>query len=106
MYKLHLIGTVAKIAVVISVTLALFFADLTILFTDALQSETLGYMLIVPFVLIYLIYRKRKMLRAVLTPENGGVSRKVRHLQVIIALLSIITSVLLYWYGSYTFTPL
>src|SRR3990172_10955525 len=106
MHKVHLVGTVAKIVVIISVTLALYLSDLTILFTDALQSETTNYILIVPFVLVFLIYRKRKMLRAVLPMENGNQSKKVRRLQIIIALLSIVTSVLLYWYGSYTFTPL
>lgn len=104
--KLSLVGTIVKISVVLSVTLALYFADLTILFADALQSETLGYMLIIPFVLLFLVYRKRKMLRAVISLENGEVSRKARHLQLIGALLSMVTSILLYWYGSYTFTPL
>jgi hypothetical protein len=37
---------------------------------DALQSEITNYMLAIPFIFTYLIYRKRKMLRAVIPLEN------------------------------------
>jgi exosortase len=106
LHIVNVIGAVAKVGVIISVTLALFWGDLTILFAEAVKTEELSYILFIPPIIAYLVYRKRKMLRAVLPLENGGISRKVRRLHLTVAILLIVTSVLLYLYGSYTFTPI
>jgi len=97
---------VLKIAVIFIATIAFFRLDLTILFNDALNSETVSYMLAVPFLLTYLIYRKRKMLRAVASIKNGSQSSKMRHMTFIFGALLFVTAILVYWYGSYTFTPM
>jgi exosortase len=96
----------AKIAVATIATIALFSQDLTIIFTDALQSETTSYILAIPFLFAYLIYRKRKMLRAVIPLENKNQPKETRHLSAIAGILLSVTAILLYWHGSYTFTPL
>jgi exosortase len=95
-----------KAAAIVAAVLALFHSDLAITFADALQSETTSYMLIVPFIFAYFLYRKRKILGAVATAENGNQPRETRHLPLIAGILLFITAVMLYWYGSYTFTPL
>ncbi|MCJ7431283.1 exosortase/archaeosortase family protein [Candidatus Bathyarchaeota archaeon] len=95
-----------KIATVLIATIALFSQDLAIIFTDALQSETTSYLLAIPFLFAYLVYRKRKMLAAVIPLENRNQPRETRHLPAIAGVLLSITAVLLYWHGSYTFTPL
>ena len=95
-----------KIAVAIAATITLFSQDLAIIFTDALQSETTSYLLAIPFLFAYLVYRKRKMLAAVIPLENRNQPRETRHLPAIAGVLLSITAVLLYWHGSYTFTPL
>ena len=59
-----------KISTLTIATLAVFYQDLTIIMNDALQSEITNYMLSIPFIFTYLIYRKRKMLRAVIPLEN------------------------------------
>jgi exosortase len=46
------------------------------------------------------------MLAAVIPLENRNQPRETRHLAAIAGLLSSATAVLLYWHGSYTFTPL
>jgi len=96
----------AKIAVATIATIALFSQDLTIIFTDALQSETTSYILAIPFLFAYLIYRKRKMLRAVIPLENKNQPKETRHLSAIAGTLLSVTAILIYWRGSYTFTPL
>ena len=95
-----------KTTTLIAATIALFSQDLTILFTDAIQSEITSHLLAIPFLLAFLIYRKRKMLRAVLPHQEENQSKEMKHLPLIAGALLTITAVLIYWYGSYTFTPL
>jgi len=95
-----------KIAAVTIATIALFSQDLTMLFSDALQSETTSHLLAIPFLFAYLIYRKRKILRAVTPIKNTNEPKETRHLPLISGVLLAITAILLYWYGSYTFTPI
>lgn len=97
---------ILKIAVVTILTIGLFFNDFTILFNDALQNETTSYMLAIPFILAYMLYRKRTVIGATITFENIGQTSKTRTLQTIAGILTITTAMLMYWYGSYTFTPI
>jgi exosortase len=95
-----------KVATIIASTLAIFYQDLTIIINDALQSEVTSYVLVIPFLFIYLIYRKRKMLRQVIPLENKEQTKKTRQLPTIMGIILSTTAILLYWHGSYTFTPL
>lgn len=95
-----------KIAAIAIATIVLFSQDLTIIFTDALYSESTSHLLAVPAILLYLVYRKRKMLRAVISIENKNKPREIRHIPLICGILLSTTAILLYWYGSYTFTPI
>ena len=95
-----------KAAAIIFATVTVFFQDLAIVFNDAFQSETTSHVLAIPFILAYLIYRKRKMLRAVVPFEEESQPKETKHLPTIAGILFFATAILLYWYGSYTFTPL
>lgn len=97
---------ILKISIVIALTAALFLNDLSILFNDALQNEETSYMLLVPFILGFMLYRKRKMLRATMPIQNTRQTSEIRLMQTVTGLLTIATATLLYWYGSYTFTPI
>ncbi len=83
-------------------TVAFYSQDLTILFTDALNNEATSYLLAVPIILAYLIYRKRKMLRASISEPQPG----KKWIGPVSGTLLLATAILLYWYGSATFTPL
>jgi exosortase len=96
----------AKILVLAGSTIALFSQDLAILFNDALQNETTSYMLLIPIIFAYLIYRKRKMLKAAVSVDNSNEPKETRHVPLLCGALLTLTAILLYWYGSYTFTPL
>jgi exosortase/archaeosortase family protein len=95
-----------KITAIVATILTIFFQDLMLVFTDALRNGTASYVLTIPFIFAYLAYRKRKMLGAVVPLSGKAQSRNIRHLASIAGILLTTTAVLLYWYGSYTFTPL
>lgn len=95
-----------KITALAAAVITLFSQDLTIIFADALQSEATSHILAIPFIFAYLIYRKRKILRAVVPLENKNQPKEIRYLPATSGLLLSATAILLYWYGSYTFTPL
>ncbi len=95
-----------KIATGVAVVLAIFYQDLIIVANDALQTDYMSYILVIPFLFTYLLYRKRKMLRAAITAEKENYTENTRHLGMLGGILLSATAVILYWYGSYTFTPL
>ena len=95
-----------KALTILVATTAIFQQDLTVIFNDALQSETTSHILAIPFIFAYLIYRKRKMLRAVVPLDTQNHPKETKYLPTIAGILLSTTAILLYWYGSYTFTPL
>jgi exosortase len=95
-----------KTSTLIVAVMALYFQDLRIIFTDAFTNESTSYVLIVPFLLAYLIYRKRRMLRASMLVERENCPDNTRYFSALGGLLLCATAIVLYWYGSYTFTPL
>lgn len=97
---------ILKIATLTITITAIFYQDFTLILNDALRTEFISHILAVPFLLAYLIYRKRKMLRAVISLENQDKPRKTRHLSTIAGITLSTTAILVYWYGSYTFTPI
>jgi DNA-binding HxlR family transcriptional regulator len=95
-----------KIATLIAATVTIFYGDLALIFNDAWQNETAIYILVVPFIVAYLIYRKRKMLRAVMPLSGNHQPRNAQSLASLTGILLAATAILLYWQGSYAFTPL
>lgn len=95
-----------KTSTLIAAVIALYFQDLRIIFTDALSDESSSYILIVPVLLAYLVYRKRKMIRAAIGTERSGSIERTRDFEVLAGILLCAASTALYWYGSYTFAPL
>jgi exosortase len=97
---------ILKIVTIVAAVLAVFHPDLTIVLNDALVSESMSHILILPFLFSYLLYRKRKMLRAVVPIERQGHPRQLRYLPTIAGIVLSTAAILFYWHGSYTFTPL
>lgn len=95
-----------RIVAIVAAILTIFFQDLMLVFTHALQNGTASYVLTIPFIFAYLVYRKRKMLGAVVPLSGQAQPRNIRYLASIAGILLTTTAVLLYWYGSYTFTQL
>ena len=94
-----------RTATIVLAVLAIFYQDLSIVASDALHSDTTSHILAIPFLLCYLIYRKRKMIGASITFETNWPA-KGKRLETVGGILLSTAAVALYWYGSYTFTPL
>ncbi|UCG45136.1 MAG: exosortase/archaeosortase family protein, partial [Candidatus Bathyarchaeota archaeon] len=82
--------------------LAVFYQDLTIIAVDALQSDFMSYMLTIPFIFAYLVYRRRKMIRATIIFESPTVPNNRLYRSEIIGALMLLAGFLLYTGGSYT----
>ena len=95
-----------KVATILGTILTIFHQDLAIILNDAIQSESMTYILAIPFLFAFMIYRKRKMLRAVVAIEETDHTKPMKYLPTISGITISSTAVLLYLYGSYTFTPL
>jgi exosortase/archaeosortase family protein len=91
---------------IVSATLIVFFQDLTLIFADALRNGTTSYVLVIPIIFAYLVYRKRKMLGAVMPLSGKEKPWNIRHLASLAGILLATTAVLIYWHGSTTSTPL
>jgi len=66
------------------------------------QSETTSYILVLPFLIVYLVYRKRKMLRATIPYERSVSQTKIVKINEIVGALLSLLAFLLYWQGSFT----
>jgi len=90
--------------------LAVYHQDLQLIFLDALQNEATNQALLVLPIFGFLIYRKRKMLRAVTslkeTDQHTSIPQGMGHSSTLIGILLSSASIIFYWYGSYTFMPL
>ena len=95
-----------KFSVVGVVVALIYFQDLSLVFTGALTNESTYHILAIPFLFIYLVYRKRKMVGATVQIPQTGTHFVQKYFSAISGLLLFTVAILTYWYGSYTFTPL
>ncbi|MEM2820599.1 MAG: exosortase/archaeosortase family protein [Candidatus Bathyarchaeia archaeon] len=84
----------------------IYWRDLEILVNEALNTEALTHIFLVPFLIGFLLYRKKDIFKASL--EIGKIQEKPRPniTNDLTGLSLCITAFLLYWYGSQTFYPL
>lgn len=87
-------------------SLIVYHQDFSILVNEALQSDVTSHILVMPFLLAYLVYRKRKMLRAVASIEPSARARGEVLVREIVGAVLIFLAFVLYWHGSRTFYPL
>jgi exosortase len=98
------LGLALKAAALTIAVAVLYFQDLRMIFDNALNDEAASHILLVPVIFAYLIYRKRKMLRVAASTDSS--QRTAKQAALISGILLCTTAVILYWYGSSTFTPL
>jgi len=80
--------------------------DLEILLNEALHSEALSHVLLMPFFAGFLLYLKRDMVKASLALEKLQKKTKTQYLDEAVGIALCLIAFLLYWYGSHTFYPL
>ncbi len=102
----HRLAITAKSLVITFAVVALYFQDLSMVFSGALTDESTFHILSIPFIFAYLLYRKRKMFSASLTPNQVSKQPFQRNFGLLAGISLFAVSILTYWYGSYTFIPL
>jgi exosortase/archaeosortase family protein len=101
-YFLRNRGNAIKIIALFSLVAVFYHQDFIIIGNEAIRSELTSYMLAIPFLLAYLIYRKRKVLSAAMnfTKQKGTLELDPDE---IVGFALCLSSVLLYVYGSFSF---
>jgi exosortase len=94
-----------KLTIIVFAVVAVYFQDLSMAFVDALQYEGYSYILLIPVLIIYLLYRKRHMLAAAVLDEDKT-RENTRHLPTLVGFLLCLTAFTVYVFGSQTFSPL
>ena len=91
---------------VLLMILIVYWRDISILINEALYSESVTHIVIVPFLVSYLVYRKRNMIKATFALEHLRQRSMDSFLIDAVGLGLCLSALLVYWYGSYTFAPL
>lgn len=99
-------STIAKITALTPMFLILYRHDLILVGNQALTYEASSHILVFPFLFGYILYRKRKVLGALVESEKWGVEKERGSPKDVAGLLIFLLSLLIYWNGSYTFSPL
>ena len=86
--------------------LIVYWRDLEILLNEALHSEALSHVLLIPFFAGFLFYLKKDLVKASLALEKLRKKTKTQYLDEVIGVALCLIAFLFYWYGSYTFNPL
>jgi exosortase len=97
---------ISSILMIVITLLAVYWQDLSVLANEALQNEAVSHLILVPFLISYLLYRKKDTVRASLSLEKFQGRLSPVSLNEIIGSAICLSAFLLYWYGSFTFYPL
>lgn len=102
----HVLALSLKFSFMVAVVIALYSQDFGIVFSNAFSDDSSFHILAVPFLFIYLIYRKRKMVSATIAQNESTQLFFKKNFDAIAGMLLCSSAILAYWYGSYTFTPI
>lgn len=95
-----------KIAAILFAVWAIYSKDLVIITNEAIQSKFTTYLLSIPFLFAYLVFRERKMLRAVVPFGGHRPIKKPAPISEIVGIMLSLLAFLLYWQESYSPYPL
>jgi len=91
-------------SLILLLIVSVYWRDLEILVNEALNSEALTHILLIPFLIGFLLYRRKDRFKASLA--LGDLQKQSNIADELTGLSLCITALLLYWYGSQTFHPL
>ncbi|MEM3623329.1 MAG: exosortase/archaeosortase family protein [Candidatus Bathyarchaeia archaeon] len=101
-YAFHVLSA----SLIILLIFIVYWRDLEILANEALNAEALSHILLMPFFIGYLFYRRKDLVSASLALEKLQKRSKAKYVDEFVGLSLCLVAFLLYWYGSYTFYPL
>lgn len=88
-----------KLGFIAIIILVIFFSDLYTLGSEALTSDYYNYVIIIPFMMAYLVYRKRRVLSAILPLRDDGGRG---NLNLVIGICGLFAALMVYLYGIYS----
>jgi exosortase len=86
--------------------LIVYWQDLSILVNEALYNEAVTHIILVPILVSYIVYRKRNVIKATFALEKLRQRSRDSFLIEVVGLSLCLSALLIYWYASYTFSPL
>ncbi len=92
-----------KLGIIGITILIIFFNDLYSLGLQALATDYYNYVLVIPFMMAYIIYRKRRILAAIMPLKDDGGRG---YLNLVFGICGLFSSLMVYVYGIYTTDPL
>jgi len=97
---------IQPVVITVFVVMTIYWQDLSILVNEAFQSEAISHIVVVPFLISYLIHRKKELVKAYVAFEKFQGKTALISLYDIMGAAFCLSALLLYWLGSYTFHPL
>jgi len=97
---------ILAVSLISILTLVVYWRDLEILINEALNTEALTHVILVPFFIGFLCYQKKDLFKASIVLNKLKRQAKMQHIDALVGLSICLIAFLLYWYGSYTFYPL
>lgn len=88
------------------IVLIVYWRDLSVLVNEALYNEAVTHVLIVPVLVSYIIYQKRNVIKASFELDALKARSNYYFLTEVVGAALCLSAFLMYWYGSYTFSPL
>lgn len=102
----HRLAVAIKFSVIAVAVLAFYMQDLSMVFKGALTDESTFHILAIPFLFVFLLFRKRKMVNAAIQLPQPKTTSFQKYFSTLIGITLSLVAILTYWYGSYTFTPI
>lgn len=93
-------------ALIATLVLIVYANDFGLLANEALQNESLSYVLLMPFLAGFVFYMKKDIIKASINLQECKKSTKTSYVDEITGASLCLVALLVYWYGSYTFYPL
>lgn len=100
------LSSALKVISIVAIVTAFFWQDLSAVFTSSLVDSEVSYYLAIPVLFFFLVYRKRKILSAVISKQFSDSESRTSRFPLVCGILLLAISVFVYWYGSNTFSPL
>jgi exosortase len=104
--KRNIYPQVFAAALIILAVLIVYWQDLSIIANEALQSEAASHIILIPFLVSYMICRKKELVKASLASEKLKGKTNLFSFSDVIGVAVCLSAFLFYWYGSYTFYAL
>ncbi|MEM3442070.1 MAG: archaeosortase/exosortase family protein, partial [Candidatus Bathyarchaeia archaeon] len=93
-------------SLIILLVILVYWQDLVIVANEALNSEALSHVVLVPFFVGFIFYQKKDLFAASLIVEGLQKKSYIKFVDELMGLSLCLIALLIYWYGSYTFHPL